>query len=90
MHGTGAPNCRILGKISFFPLIFRIMDVAGAERLAGAKRANAGTKTEKTNMAAVASPQGQQPPADEHQKSKAVEEKSPNRSQSKTLSLFHS
>jgi hypothetical protein len=28
MHGIGAPNCKILRKISFFSLTFRIMDVA--------------------------------------------------------------
>ena len=42
---------------------------SGAERLAGAKRANAGTKTKSPAWRAVASPQGQQPPADGRKKS---------------------
>ena len=53
--------------------------VARPKGVADAKRANAGTTTKNPPWRAVASPQGQQPPADELQKRKAVEEKFLNR-----------
>jgi len=48
--------------------------VDGAKRRAGAHTANAGTKTEKPGLAAVAAPRAKQPPAQELQKRKRLKQ----------------